>query len=70
MMPECLYEFYTNQFAQFHLSDYDERRWLPIGIKERVDSETSMTAASSVTRLSRYKHSKTTPINITVSAKQ
>jgi hypothetical protein len=50
-MPECLYKFYTEEYDQFHLKNYD-KRWLPIGIKGRIESDSSIIAASSVTRLS------------------
>ncbi|KAI6189695.1 MIF4-like, type 1/2/3 domain and Armadillo-type fold domain-containing protein [Aphelenchoides bicaudatus] len=52
LMPECLYDFYTTQYAEFNLNDYDERRWLPLGIKGRIESQSSLVAASSATRLS------------------
>jgi hypothetical protein len=54
LMPECLVQFYTEQYEGFHLNEYDERRWLPLGIKGRIDSESSIAAASStISRMSR-----------------
>lgn len=52
LMPECLFQFYTEQYSQFRLNDYDERRWLPLGIKGRIDSESSVAAASAAAMLS------------------
>jgi hypothetical protein len=52
LFPECLIDFYTEQYQRFHLNEYDERRWLPIGIKGRIDSESSLAAATSVSSFS------------------
>lgn len=62
LMPECLFQFYTEQYEQFHLNDYDERRWLPLGIKGRIDSESSIAVASSGTRQSRLSNSIKVPL--------
>ncbi|KAI6186805.1 hypothetical protein M3Y98_00172900 [Aphelenchoides besseyi] len=58
LMPSCLFEFYADQYERFHINDYDEKRWLPMGMNWCGESGSSLAAASSV---SSFSHNVITP---------